>query len=97
MEFTQEQIKKIAKLARVKLEPKELEELPKELSSILKMVEQLSEVNTSGVEELTSVCAMNLFWRKDEVTAGNIASDIIKNAPDSELNFFKVPKVVENE
>ena len=97
MEFTQEQIKKIAKLARIKLEAKEMEELPKELSSILKMVEQLEEVDVSNIEALTSVSAMDLFWRKDEVTSGNIASDIIMNAPDSELNFFKVPKVVENE
>jgi aspartyl-tRNA(Asn)/glutamyl-tRNA(Gln) amidotransferase subunit C len=66
-----------------------------ELNAILGFVEQLNEVDVSGVEPMTSVIPMELKERQDIVTDGNKAGDIVANAPATEENFFLVPKVVE--
>jgi aspartyl-tRNA(Asn)/glutamyl-tRNA(Gln) amidotransferase subunit C len=90
----------IAALARIRLKEEELEPLAAELSQILTWVEQLAEVDTAEVPPMTSVAAMRLPMREDEVTDGNRRDEILANAPQagsSSANraFFAVPKVVE--
>jgi aspartyl-tRNA(Asn)/glutamyl-tRNA(Gln) amidotransferase subunit C len=88
-------VKRIARLARIKVEEKDIPRLEGELNSILHWVEQLNAVDVSGVEPMTSVVAMKMKKRQDEVTDGNYPADIVRNAPASEDDFFLVPKVVE--
>lgn len=88
-------VRRIARLARLKVSDAEAVSLKGELNTILKWVEQLSEVDTTGVEPMTRVVAMALKQRDDVVTDGEKAADIVKNAPMTEDNFFVVPKVVE--
>ncbi|MBV8494629.1 MAG: Asp-tRNA(Asn)/Glu-tRNA(Gln) amidotransferase subunit GatC [Alphaproteobacteria bacterium] len=85
----------IAALARIRLKEDELEPLAAELSQILNWVELLAEVDTSDVAAMTSVAAMTLPMRADEVTDGDRRDDILQNAPQSARGFFAVPKVVE--
>ncbi len=88
-------VRRIAHLARIAVAEDEVAHLQGELNAILAFVEQLSEVDVSGVEPMTSVTPMKMKMRADEVTDGGIAAEIVKNAPASEDNFFLVPKVVE--
>ncbi|MGD1954651.1 MAG: Asp-tRNA(Asn)/Glu-tRNA(Gln) amidotransferase subunit GatC [Sphingomonadales bacterium] len=88
-------VKRIAHLARIKLEDNEVPALEAELNMILDWVEQLGTVDTDGVEPLTSVEEMALRQREDEVTDGNYAGRVLANAPDAQFGFFAVPKVVE--
>ena len=85
----------IAALARIRLTEAELEPLAAELSQILTWVEQLAEVDTADVAPITSVAAMGLPMREDEVTDGERRDKILQNAPQSARGFFAVPKVVE--
>jgi aspartyl-tRNA(Asn)/glutamyl-tRNA(Gln) amidotransferase subunit C len=85
----------IAALARIRLSEAELEPLAHELSGILTWVEQLNEVDTSGVPPMTSVAATGLPMREDVVTDGDCREDILGNAPRTARGFFVVPKVVE--
>ncbi len=95
MQVDEATVRRIARLARIKVTDQEAQELQSELSGILNWVEQLGEVDTSAVEPMTRVVPISLKMRQDEVTAGGIADDIVKNAPMSEDHFFVVPKVVE--
>ena len=88
-------VRRIAHLARIAVKDEEVEHLKGELNAILIWVEQLQAVDVSGVEPMTSVTPMQMKMRKDEVTDGGIPADIVKNAPQSDDNFFLVPKVVE--
>ena len=85
----------IAALARIRLSEAELEPLADELSRILTWVEQLNEVDTSGVAAMTSAAVTSLPMRNDEVTDGGCREDILGNAPRTSRGFFVVPKVVE--
>ena len=85
----------IATLARIKLPEAEHEKIANELSHILGWIEQLAEIDTSGVEPMTSVAAMRLPMREDVVSDGNRRDEILANAPDAAHGFFVVPKVVE--
>ena len=88
-------VKKVASLARIREPEDRLEPLARELSGILQWIEQLAEVDTDGVEPMTSVVAAGLPWREDVVTEGGDPSRILANAPKTDRNFFVVPKVVE--
>jgi aspartyl-tRNA(Asn)/glutamyl-tRNA(Gln) amidotransferase subunit C len=88
-------VKRIARLARIKVEEDDVPRLEGELNSILHWIEQLNEVDVANVEPMTSVVAMKMKKRKDEVTDGHYPADIVRNAPASEDSFFMVPKVVE--
>ncbi len=88
-------VRRIARLARIKITDEEAKSLEKELSQILNWVEQLGEIDTKDVEPMTRVVAQELKKRKDEVTDGEIADDVIRNAPVADDHFFVVPKVVE--
>ncbi|MBK5568869.1 Asp-tRNA(Asn)/Glu-tRNA(Gln) amidotransferase subunit GatC [Ensifer sp. SSB1] len=88
-------VKRVARLARIAVSEEEAERMMGELNGILGFVEQLSEVNVEGVEPMTSVTPMDMKKRTDAVSDGNKADDIVANAPNSDRNFFLVPKVVE--
>jgi aspartyl-tRNA(Asn)/glutamyl-tRNA(Gln) amidotransferase subunit C len=88
-------VRRIAHLARIAVAEDEVEHLKGELNAILAFVEQLAEVDVSGVEPMTSVTPMQMRMRPDAVTDGGIADDIVRNAPAAEEHLFLVPKVVE--
>ncbi|CAN7396441.1 glutamyl-tRNA amidotransferase [Devosia sp. Root413D1] len=88
-------VKRIGRLARIRIEEGEVETYRNELNTILGFVEQLGEVDVSGVEPMTSVMPMTLRRREDKVTDGGYPDKIVANAPLTEDNFFMVPKVVE--
>jgi aspartyl-tRNA(Asn)/glutamyl-tRNA(Gln) amidotransferase subunit C len=90
-----ETARRVAKLARIRVDEGDLPALAGELSGILQFMEQLNEVDVTGIEPMTSVTPMRLKRRADVVTDGNIQSAILKNAPDAREGFFAVPKVVE--
>jgi aspartyl-tRNA(Asn)/glutamyl-tRNA(Gln) amidotransferase subunit C len=88
-------VKRIARLARIRIEETEVDAYAGELNAILGFVEQLGEVDVTGVEPMTSVTPMALRRREDKVTDGGYAEKVVSNAPLTEDNFFVVPKVVE--
>ena len=95
MSVDKDTVRRIARLARIKVAEERLEPMVAELNGIFQWVEMLNEVKVEGVPAMTSVVAQKLRWRADEVTDGNVADGLMRNAPDSEENFFVVPKVVE--
>jgi aspartyl-tRNA(Asn)/glutamyl-tRNA(Gln) amidotransferase subunit C len=95
MQVDEATVRRIARLARIKITEAEAKGLVKELSGILNWVEQLDEVDTAAVEPMTRVVPIELKKREDVVTDGDIADDIVKNAPMVEDHYFVVPKVVE--
>ena len=95
MSVSTEQVRHIAKLARVAMSDEEIERLAPELNNILGWVELLGEVNTDGVEPLTAVIDQKLRLRDDIVNDGNIRDDVLANAPEAQHGFFAVPKVIE--
>ena len=88
-------VRHIATLARIRVSDEQAEALVGDLGKILAWVEQLSEVDTSGVEPMASVVARNLPRRADVVTDGGKQEAILANAPEAAHGFFTVPKVVE--
>jgi aspartyl-tRNA(Asn)/glutamyl-tRNA(Gln) amidotransferase subunit C len=88
-------VKRIARLARIRIEEDEVARYQDELNAILGFVEQLGEVDVADVEPMTSVTPMRLRRREDVVSDGGYADRVVVNAPLSEDNFFMVPKVVE--
>ena len=95
MSIDTDTVRKVAHLARIAVRDDELAPLAAELNSILGWVEQLGEVDVTGVEPMTSVTPMALKRRADEVIDGDRQADILANAPDAREGFFTVPKVVE--
>jgi aspartyl-tRNA(Asn)/glutamyl-tRNA(Gln) amidotransferase subunit C len=95
MSVSSEQVRHIAKLARIAMSEEELARLEPELNNILGWVEQLAEVDTDGVEPLTAVIDQTLRLRDDVVNDGNIRDEVLANAPDAQHGFFAVPKVIE--
>ena len=88
-------VKRVAHLARIRVSDSEADALQGELNAILGFVEQLNDVDVSGVEPMTSVLPMRLKQREDAVSDGGRTTDILANAPLAEDGFFLVPKVVE--
>jgi aspartyl-tRNA(Asn)/glutamyl-tRNA(Gln) amidotransferase subunit C len=86
-------VKRIGRLARIRVEADEVEKYQGEINAILGFVEQLDEVNVEGVEPMTSVTPMQLRRRDDKVTDGGYPEKVVANAPLTEDNFFMVPKV----
>lgn len=95
MSIDTETARRVAKLARIKVEDDALPALAQEFNDILGFIEQLNEVDVEGVEPMTSVTPMRLKRRQDGVTDGNQQDKILANAPDAREGFFAVPKVVE--
>ncbi len=88
-------VRRIAHLARIAVTDDEVPHLQGELNAMLAFVEQLSEVDVDGVEPMTSVTPMQMKQRADVVNDGEIADQVVANAPSTEDHFFLVPKVVE--
>ncbi|HEU4705415.1 MAG TPA: Asp-tRNA(Asn)/Glu-tRNA(Gln) amidotransferase subunit GatC [Sphingomicrobium sp.] len=95
MSVTPEQVRHIARLARIAMSDEEIAALEPELNNILGWVEQLGEVDTQGVEPLTAVIDQKLRLRDDVVTDGDCRDSVLANAPAAEHGFFAVPKVIE--
>lgn len=95
MQVDEKTVRRIARLARIKITDAEAASLESELTQILEWVEQLDEVDTKDVEPMTRVVAQKLKKRKDVVNDGEKADDVTANAPLTEDHFFVVPKVVE--
>jgi aspartyl-tRNA(Asn)/glutamyl-tRNA(Gln) amidotransferase subunit C len=89
------QVRHIAKLARIAMSEEELERLVPELNNILGWIEQLGEVDTDGIEPLIAVIEQKLRLREDVVDDGDIRDEVLANAPDAQHGFFAVPKVIE--
>ena len=87
--------RRVAKLARIKVEEDSLPALAQDFNTILGFIEQLQEVDVDGIEPMVSVTPMRLKRRKDGVTDGGMADKVLSNAPDAREGFFAVPKVVE--
>ena len=95
MSVTNDQVRHIAKLARIAMSDEELARLLPELNNILGWVEQLGEVNTDGIEPLTAVIDQKLRLREDAITDGDVRDEVLANAPEAQHGFFAVPKVIE--
>jgi aspartyl-tRNA(Asn)/glutamyl-tRNA(Gln) amidotransferase subunit C len=95
MQVDEATVRRIARLARIRITDAEAKALEKELSGILDWVKQLDEVDTSAAEPMTRVTPMTLKRRPDLVNDGAIADAIVQNAPMRSDHFFLVPKVVE--
>ena len=88
-------VRHIAKLARIAVSDAEADAMVSELNGLLHWVEQLQEVDVTGIEPMTAVIPNKLRLRKDIVTDGGIRDDVLRNAPVAEHGFFAVPKVIE--
>ena len=95
MSVSNDQVRHIAKLARIAMSEAELERLGPELNAIIGWVEQLGEVNTDGIEPLTAVIDQKLRLREDAITDGDVRDEVLANAPEAQHGFFAVPKVIE--
>ena len=95
MSIDKDTVKHIAKLARISLDEKKIISLSKDLSSIMKFIQKLNELNTEETIPLTSIINASLQSRKDEVVDGKIRDKILKNSPEKNEEFFVVPKVIE--
>lgn len=95
MSFNEQTIKNIAQLARLRFPASEEERFMNDINGILQWVEELKEVDVTGVEPLVSVTPRENAIRKDEVTAGDIQAELMANAPESIQGFYVVPKMVE--
>jgi len=95
MSIDKDTVKHISKLARISLDEKNVDSLSKDLTSIMKFIENLNKLNTDKTIPLTSIINASLKSRKDEVKDGKIRDQILKNSPEKNDEFFVVPKVIE--
>ena len=95
MSIDKDTVKHISKLARISVDEKKINNLSKDLSSIMKFIEKLNELNTDKTIPLTSIINASLKSRKDEVKDGKIRDQILKNSPEKNEEFFVVPKVLD--
>ena len=95
MEFDKKSLLKLGKLARISISDDKLNNLSKDLNSILEFVDQLKEIKTDQVDPTSNSLNQKLEVRDDKVDTKNSAEDILENAPDKEMDFFVVPKVIE--
>ena len=94
MSIDKDTVKHISKLARISLDEKKISSLSKDLSSIMKFIEKLNELNTDKITPLTSIISASLKSRDDNVKDGKIRDQILKNSPEKNEEFFVVPKVL---
>ena len=95
MSIDKNTVKHISKLARISLDKKKVDDLSKDLTSIIRFIENLNKLNTDKVNPLTSIIDASLKSRSDEVKDGKIREQILKNSPENNEKFFVVPKVIE--
>ncbi len=97
MSLSKDDVAKVARLARIRMNDEELERLAPQLSNIIGFVEQLSQVDTDNVEPLANVVDITLQLRDDVINDGGCADKVLKNAPEETQGYFVVPKVVGGE
>ena len=95
MEFDKKNLLKLGKLARISIKDDKLDSLGEDLNSILKFVDQLQEIKTDQVDPTSNSLEQKLLSREDIVKKINDAEDVLENAPEQEMNFYVVPKVIE--
>ena len=95
MSLTEQNTKKVASLARLKVEGEELKEVGNKLNNILHMMDELKQVDTENVLPLSSVADIHLRLRADIVNDGGNAHAVLRNAPEEIQGFYGVPKVVD--
>ncbi len=95
MEFDKKSLLKLGKLARISISDDKLNNLSKDLNSILEFVDQLKEIKTDQVDPTSNSLNQKLEVRDDKVDTKNSTEDILENAPEKEMDFFVVPKVIE--
>jgi aspartyl-tRNA(Asn)/glutamyl-tRNA(Gln) amidotransferase subunit C len=95
MSVDKDTVNKIARLSRIAISDAEAEKMVGELNGILAWVEQLGEVDCTGVEPMTAVIPNKLRLRDDVITDGDVRDKVLANAPAREGSFFGVPKVIE--
>ena len=95
MEFDKKNLLKLGKLARISIKDDKLDSLGEDLNSILKFVDQLKEIKTDQVDPTSNSLEQKLLSREDIVKKINEAEDVLENAPEQEMNFYVVPKVIE--
>ena len=95
MSIDKDTVKHISKLAKISLDEKKVDNLSKDLSSIMKFIEKLNKLNTDKINPLTSIINASLKPRTDEIKDGKIRDQILKNSPEKNDEFFVVPKVIE--
>ena len=95
MEFDKKSLLKLGKLARISISEDKLNNLSKDLNSILEFVDQLKEINTDQVDPTSNSLNQALEVRDDKVDNKNSTEDVLENAPEKEMDFFVVPKVIE--
>ncbi len=91
--ITKKDVEHVAKLARIEITEEEKEKFTKQLGDVIKHVNQLNEVDTTGVEPMAHAYPLFNVMREDEVKYGNTREELLKNAPEEEDSFFKVPKI----
>ena len=95
MEFDKKSLLKLGKLARISISDDKLNNLSKDLNSILEFVDQLKEIKTDQVDPTSNSLNQKLEIRDDKVDNKNSTEDVLENAPEKEMDFFVVPKVIE--
>ena len=95
MEFDKKSLLKLGKLARISISDDKLNNLSKDLNSILEFVDQLKEIRTDQVDPTSNSLNQKLEVRDDKVENKNSTEDVLENAPEKEMDFFVVPKVIE--
>ena len=95
MKFDKKSLLKLKKLARISISDDKLNNLSKDLNSILEFVDQLKEIKTDQVDPTSNSLNQKLEVRDDKVDTKNSVEDVLENAPEKEMDFFVVPKVIE--
>ncbi len=95
MEFTKETVKKVADLARIELQDKELEQLSVQIKDIISFIDKLNELDVKDVPPTSHVLPVSNVMRVDEPAASLPLTQVLANAPEKEGNFFVVPKIIE--
>jgi aspartyl-tRNA(Asn)/glutamyl-tRNA(Gln) amidotransferase subunit C len=95
MEFDKKSLLKLGKLARISISDDKLNNLSQDLNSILEFVDQLKEIRTDQVDPTSNSLNQKLEVRDDKAENKNSTEDVLENAPEKEMNFFVVPKVIE--
>jgi len=93
MKINNQEVEKVAQLARLRLSQSELQQMTKQLDNILSYIEKLNEVNTDNIPPTTHVLAISNAFREDRIDKSLEISEVLKNAPDHDNQFFKVPKI----
>lgn len=97
MTIDREQVKKVALLARLEITPEEEEQFTTQLSSILEYFEQLSELDTDGVQPTTRAIELSNINRRDRLESFADREELLQEAPEQEGDYFKVPQILSSE